>query len=394
MNLDVRTIMLMWSGINLLGAGMMALISFHADNVRGARQWALGHCCMSIGIFTSTQMSPGWPSLAIASVPFVAGCGFGLLFNGIEAFKGKRCHYWVPAWIGGQMMLQSLWLGMVDDNVRMVVACNSLLVSAIFTASALSLIVKATQPLKTAYNLAAVSFSFVALVSLLRALNILLKPTEEISLFAQGNVNPVLLVLGGLSQLSISLALVLLITFRLVSDLREQASHDSLTGLLNRRSFENESRRLLARAARTGETLAVIMIDVDYFKRINDVHGHQAGDEVLRQLAALLQSIVRSEDCLARYGGEEFCVLLTGTGESGAAQLAERVRRLYTELQITWKNELLQSTLSAGIADSLDIGINLNALVEAADQALYRAKNAGRNCIALHSTFNPPAKYG
>ncbi|BBB69225.1 hypothetical protein UNDYM_4972 [Undibacterium sp. YM2] len=386
MNLDVRTIMLMWSGINLLGAGMMALISFHADNVRGARQWALGHCCMSIGIFTSTQMSPEWPSLIIASVPFIAGCGFGLLFNGIEAFKGKCCHYWVPAWIGGQMMLQSLWLGIVHDNVRMVVTANSLLVSAIFAACALSLNVKATQPLKTAYNLAAVSFSFIALVSFLRALNILLKPAEEISLFAQGNVNPVLIVLGGLSQLSISLALVLLITFRLVSDLREQASHDSLTGLLNRRSFEDESKRLLARATRTGETLSVIMIDVDYFKRINDVHGHQAGDEVLRRLAALLQSVVRSEDCMARYGGEEFCVLLTGTGEQGAAQLAERVRSLYAELQISWKNEALQSTLSAGIADSLGIGMDLAALVEAADQALYRAKNAGRNCIALYST--------
>ena len=177
------------------------------------------------------------------------------------------------------MMLQSLWLGIVHDNVRMVVATNSLLVSAIFAACALSLIVKATQPLKTAYNLAAASFSFIALMSFLRALNILLKPAEEISLFAQGNVNPVLLVLGGLSQLSISLALVLLITFRLVSNLREQASHDSLTGLLNRRSFEDESKRLLARATRTGETLSVIMIDVDYFKRINDVHGHQAGDE-------------------------------------------------------------------------------------------------------------------
>jgi diguanylate cyclase (GGDEF)-like protein len=393
MNLDVRTIMLMWSGINLLGAGMMALISFHADNVRGARQWALGHCCMSIGIFTSTQMSPEWPSLIIASVPFIAGCGFGLLFNGIEAFKGKRCHYWVPAWIGGQMMLQSLWLGIVHDNVRMVVATNSLLVSAIFAACALSLIVKATQPLKTAYNLAAASFSFIALMSLLRALNILLKPAEEISLFAQGNVNPVLLVLGGLSQLSISLALVLLITFRLVSDLREQASHDSLTGLLNRRSFEDESRRLLARATRTGEPLSVIMIDVDFFKRINDVHGHQAGDEVLRRLAALLQSIVRSEDCLARYGGEEFCILLTGTGEQGAAHLAERVRLLYSELQIHWKNEVLQSTLSAGIADSFNNGMNLAALVDAADQALYLAKKAGRNCIAVHTAVSPPAKY-
>lgn len=385
MSLDVRTIMLMWSGINLLGAGMMALISFHADNIKGARQWALGHCCMGIGIFTSTQMSPEWPVWIIASVPFITGCGFGLLFNGIEAFRGKNCHYWITVWTGGQMMLQSLWLGMVHDNIRMVVASNSLLASAIFAACALSLRVKATQPLKTAFRLAAASFSFVALMSLLRAINILLKPAEDITLFAQGNVNPVFLVLGGLSQLSISLSLVLLITFRLVSDLREQATHDSLTGALNRRSFENESRRLLARATRTGDAMSIIMIDVDFFKHVNDKYGHQAGDEVLRRLAALLQTVIRSEDCLARYGGEEFCILLAGTNEQGAALLAERVRLLYADLRVAWKGESLQCTLSAGVADSLLAGTDLATLLDAADQALYRAKNAGRNCIALHS---------
>ncbi|MFZ6639586.1 GGDEF domain-containing protein [Undibacterium sp. TC4M20W] len=393
MKLDVRTIMLMLSGINLLGAGMMALISFHADNIKGARQWAAGHCCMCIGIFTSTQMSPEWPLWIIGSVPLVTGCGFGLIYNGIEAFNGKRCHYWFTAWVGGQMMAQSLWLGVWLDDIRMLVIANSILFSCVFGACALNLMVKAAQPLKTAYRLATVSFAFIALMSLLRALNMMSKPAQEISLFAQGDVNPVFLVLGGLSQLSISLSLVMLITFRLVSELREKASHDSLTGLLNRRSFEDESRRLLARAIRTGEPLSVIMIDVDFFKRVNDVHGHQAGDEVLRRLAALLQTIVRSEDCLARYGGEEFCILLTGTGEQGAAQLAERARLLYSELQINWKNEVLHSTLSAGIADSFNNGMNLTALVDAADQALYRAKKTGRNCIALHTAVSPPAKY-
>ncbi|MFZ6744913.1 GGDEF domain-containing protein [Undibacterium sp. JH2W] len=385
MKLDVRTIMLMLSGINLLGAGMMALISFHADNIRGARQWALGHCCMCLGIFTSTQMSPEWPVWIISAVPFVMGCGIGFIYNGIEAFQGKRCHYWVTAWLGVQMMLQSLWLGMLRDDIRMLVIANSLLFTLVFGACAVRLMVKAAQPLKTAYNLAAASFSFIALMSLLRALNMLSKPAEGVTLFAQGDINPVFLVLGGLSQLSISLSLVLLITFRLVSDLREQATHDSLTGALNRRSFEDESRRLLARAIRTGDAMSVIMIDVDFFKRINDMHGHQAGDEVLRRLAVLLQAVIRSEDCLARYGGEEFCILLAGINEQGAALLAERVRLLYADLRVPWKGDSLQCTLSAGVADSLLVGTDLSTLVDAADQALYRAKNAGRNCIALHS---------
>jgi diguanylate cyclase (GGDEF)-like protein len=364
---------------------MMALISFHADNIKGVREWALGHCCMCIGIFISTQMSPEWPLWIIASVPLIAGCGFGLIFNGVEAFKGRRCRYWVTAWVGLQMMAQSLWFGVMHDDVRMTVIANSLLVSAVFAAGALNLRVKTTQPLRAAYILATSSFSFIALMSFLRAVNILRTPTQEISLFAQGEVNPVFLIFGGLSQLSISLSLVLLITFRLVNDLREQASHDSLTGVLNRRRFEDEAGRLLARAARTGDTLSVIMIDVDYFKRVNDFHGHQAGDEVLRRLASLLQAVIRSEDCLARYGGEEFCILLAGTNEQGAAQLAERVRQLYADLHIEWKNEILQSTLSAGVADTRHLGTDLATLVGAADHALYKAKNAGRNRVALHS---------
>ncbi len=383
MKLDARTIMLMWSGINLLGAGMMALISLHAADIRGARQWAAGHACMCLGIFASTQVSSDWPLWAMGVSPLLAGTGFGFFYNGIEAFKGRRCRYWIPGWLGLQTMLQSLWLGAIQGDFRMMLIANSLVVSLIFFACALSLMVESKQPLKTAYRLAAGSFAFIALMSLFRAINLTHMSGEKIRLFAQGDINPVFLILGGLSQLSILLSLVLLITFRLVSDLREQATHDSLTGLLNRRSFEDESRRLLARAARTGDTLSVIMIDVDFFKRINDDHGHQAGDEVLRRLAALLQSIARSEDGLARYGGEEFCILLNGTGKA-AAQLAERLRMQYAQLQIPWKDRTLQSTLSAGIADTRHCGLEISALVDAADQALYQAKNAGRNCIVLH----------
>ncbi|MFZ6757060.1 GGDEF domain-containing protein [Undibacterium sp. Ji50W] len=391
MKLDVRTIMLMLSGINLLGAGMMALISFHANNVRGVRQWALGHCCMFIGIFTSTQLSPDWPLWILATIPLVTGCGFGFIYNGIQAFNGKRCNYWVSAWVGLQMTVQSIWFSVAQNDMRTMLLANSLLAGCVFAACALNLRLKTTQPLKTAYGLAAASFSFIALMSLLRAMNIYLTPAEGIRLFAQGDINPVFLILGGLSQLAITLSLVLLITFRLVRDLHEQASYDSLTGAMNRRRFEDEASRLLARAVRTGEPLSVIMIDVDFFKRVNDHYGHQAGDEVLRRLARLLHAVIRSEDCLARYGGEEFCILLVGTVERGAAQLAERVRLLYAELHIDWKNDILKSTLSAGVSDSLTVGADLTALVGAADHALYRAKNAGRNRVALHSETHQPA---
>jgi diguanylate cyclase (GGDEF)-like protein len=239
--------------------------------------------------------------------------------------------------------------------------------------------------MRTAYRLAASSFGVVALLALLRVINLSRMPVDHFSMYAQDEFNPVILLLGGAGHMSVALALVLLVTFKLASDLRQQAGLDSLTGLMNRRSFEQESQRLLARAIRGIEPVAVIMIDVDHFKRVNDVYGHQAGDEVLRRLAQLLQSVVRSGDCLARYGGEEFCLMLGDTDEAGAALLAERIRQLYAELQVEWRGQLLQGTLSAGAADLRSADDDVATLIDAADQALYRAKYAGRNRVVLAS---------
>ncbi|PPC90227.1 MAG: GGDEF domain-containing protein, partial [Methylotenera sp.] len=158
-------------------------------------------------------------------------------------------------------------------------------------------------------------------------------------------------------------------------------------GTLNRRRIEEDALRLRARCMRTGETLAIMMIDIDFFKTINDRYGHPAGDKVLCSLAEIAQNSIRPDDYFARYGGEEFCMLLTATTEKEAFELAERLRLAFAEFTLTLGKDRINVTVSIGVADSNDIGLVFEDLVTAADQALYRAKQKGRNQVITYSSM-------
>ena len=245
--------------------------------------------------------------------------------------------------------------------------------------------VRVPQPLRTAYWLAGGSFIVLSLAMLLRAVFALLLPPESISLFSPSNVNPPVFFIANLAQMSLSCSLVLMINYRLADDLVALAATDSLTGLLNRRSLDQAALRLSAHARRSGRPLAIVVIDVDHFKLINDQYGHPAGDEVLRWLATLMQSAIRSEDYLARIGGEEFSILLPASCEAEAAVLGERIRSEFAQLTVPWASANLRCTLSVGVADSTAAGADLAGLLAAGDNALYRAKREGRNRVALFS---------
>jgi diguanylate cyclase (GGDEF)-like protein len=165
---------------------------------------------------------------------------------------------------------------------------------------------------------------------------------------------------------------------------REQAMRDGLTGLLNRAAVLAALERELARGQREGRPVGVLLADVDHFKGVNDTLGHQAGDEVLRQVAARLASALRPYDAVGRYGGEEFLIVLPGCDGPALADLAERVRQRVAAAPVTWEGEAVAVTLSVGAAaraaaDDADPA----ALLRAADEALYRAKRAGRNRVSL-----------
>ncbi len=179
-------------------------------------------------------------------------------------------------------------------------------------------------------------------------------------------------------------AFLLLLSGLAYEDLLEQSNHDVLTGVRNRRSFMEAAEHDMAQAERHGLSYALLMLDLDHFKRINDQHGHRAGDAALQLFGQILQNSVRQVDLVGRYGGEEFCVLLVGASLEEAQESAERIRQL-TQVSPVWiDGQLIHITVSVGIAGATAGHYRtLPALLEAADQALYEAKRDGRNRCAI-----------
>ncbi len=170
--------------------------------------------------------------------------------------------------------------------------------------------------------------------------------------------------------------------------LAEGALHEPLTGLYNRRHFTDRLVVELGAAQRRGRTVALLLIDIDHFKKVNDAHGHVAGDEVLRMISQVMQGALRKEDVLARYGGEEFVVLARETSLAGGKALGERVRKAVERSHLAWQGRDLSLTVSVGVAvnagmGKFEPGTSDRQLVEAADRALYRAKQAGRNRVVV-----------
>jgi diguanylate cyclase (GGDEF)-like protein len=159
-----------------------------------------------------------------------------------------------------------------------------------------------------------------------------------------------------------------------------------LTGLFNRRYMEESLEREIARATRSATPVAVLILDLDHFKKINDTYGHSAGDHVLRELGAILRYRSRTEDVAARHGGEEFMLMLPGMGKIDAVQRAEELRVAIGDIQLLDNGiDLPKVTVSIGVAVFPDHGYTADDLLRSADRALYRAKNSGRDRVVLVS---------
>jgi diguanylate cyclase (GGDEF)-like protein/PAS domain S-box-containing protein len=165
--------------------------------------------------------------------------------------------------------------------------------------------------------------------------------------------------------------------------LRDQAIRDPLTGVLNRRYLTETLTRETARARRDGRAYAVVLLDLDHFKRVNDTYGHEAGDRVLVALADLLRAHTREGDVVCRYGGEEFVVLMPGSSAVAAARRAQVWRTTLEAQPFGFKADQVTVTLSAGVACFPDDGGDGEAILRAADQALYQAKGGGRNRVMV-----------
>ena len=168
---------------------------------------------------------------------------------------------------------------------------------------------------------------------------------------------------------------------------------DALTGLTNRRHLMTLLETEVKRSKRSAQPFSVLMLDVDHFKRHNDEYGHLAGDDVLVRLSAILRESLRTYDCAARYGGEEFLVMLSGTGKERAMEVAQRLRARMRSERFSGATV----TLSIGVADFPRHGEDAEAVIGAADDALYEAKRAGRDRVVYareHAAKGAPRDQG
>jgi diguanylate cyclase (GGDEF)-like protein len=224
----------------------------------------------------------------------------------------------------------------------------------------------------------------IPLVSFGQTLGVLVLESEHAGSFREGDVDS-LEAVADICATAIQNA-------HYVERVKQLAYLDGLTGIFNRRFFELRIVEEIDRARRFNNGMAVVMVDIDQFKRLNDEFGHLLGDEVLRQVSSVFHQQLRKIDVVCRYGGEEFAILLSQTNPQHALAVAEKLRRLVESWQFPGVPRPV--TISAGVATFPDHGTSRDELVKSADAGLYAAKQGGRNRVLLGPTFYKAAAQG
>lgn len=312
------------------------------------------------------------------------------LQRGIWAFTGQRQRSGAQGGVLGAIVLLN-WLALDPTWVWVRIVIGSGLWSGLYLWVGLDVWRHVRLDMRQRWGwLYAAPMLLAAVMLALRSVRGLMSP-ETVSFEVQQNtVLSVGSSLTGLvAALMLQMMLVSLLVSRLVGRLATLSRHDHLTGLLNRRAMvellTQEEQRVRRLAARGGDPasahMAVLMIDVDHFKRINDNHGHDMGDRALRHLATVMASTLRDVDHLARWGGEEFLVLLPATSGTEALVLAQRLCERVRELPLVWDGHRLPLTASIGVAAWLGPRDSQMALLGRVDKALYAAKHGGRDQV-------------
>jgi len=375
--------MLTLSLASLTGAVILGILSHMSRAVTGARYWAVGLFFISFayGSYFFLQDMPHSIRATGHNLGLLIGHACWLIGSWKFVDKPLSSHYKI--WLILPVVIATLFLTFVWPNrdLRIVIIGVWLIFARLSYIWILLRYAHNNKIEKLASNLAAfVAFAevvFTVIYTVYGSLGHIPIIGSQISWIAN------MTWLGALLGITIGVPLLMFLSVgRLVEKLDFAAHHDSLTKLLNRRGFFARTYALISIAQRNKQSITVMMLDIDHFKRINDRHGHAVGDEVIETLAQKLHSILRDTDVVARWGGEEFCVLLHDATSEYAVTIANRIRESFSD---TCKlNPYLDGviTLSAGIANQvIDEKKTFDHVQTNADTALYQAKKDGRNCV-------------
>jgi diguanylate cyclase (GGDEF)-like protein len=376
MGLDLRSVILM-SGLLgvMLSVVMLFLRLSYPRTIRGMGYWA-GAGLLAFGstfLFGGRGLLPDLLTVVGANVSLLAGVT--MLHLGLQRFFGVALSWRLWAGVLALLAPALAWftLAMPDFNARV------MLVTVVWAALQLSMawLVWRRGPEVFSTRYTVVVLLLHAGVIVLRFLTALL-PLPDEGLLEPTRVQTLYIASNAMMLLALYLGLILMVSDRLRETLEHSASHDALTNALNRRSLIEACERELERCRRHGHRMALLMLDVDHFKAINDTYGHLTGDRVLVSFVIRVRDQLRRLDQLGRFGGEEFLVLLPETSPESALLVAERIRTAVARTA----DGLPALTVSIGVTGNRTDETDIDELLARADRALYMAKTGGRNRIA------------
>lgn len=374
--LNLDTLLLVQVCVALLTTALLAASACYADSPPEQRWWAAGNVAVSAGVALTS----------IDSVPLllnnifgygVIGFGLALVLRGLRLYCIETLTWRAIAVITAIALLIPAYFTLIDPSLRARL-CFSGFYFAIL--NWLCALVIARHGHWRVVGISVAGFSLLGVALTLRGVQMLLNgdPHHSDTSLMMGVTTLAI----PLAQICIAFGLILMVMWRYAERLRRLSTLDALTGALNRSGLELQGKRVGLRALRGGRSLSVVMIDVDYFKAINDNHGHPVGDEVLRHLAGLLRIELRPQDLMARFGGEEFVLVLDGADLAAALSVAERLRARIEGEVVALESRSVRYTASMGVACSDQHSYDLIRLIAAGDAAMYQAKRDGRNRVA------------
>jgi diguanylate cyclase (GGDEF)-like protein len=359
---------------------MMALQNRKSPSLR----WlAFGYTSGLVGalIDLGSHRLPAWISLGI--VMEAAPVGYACFHFGVVEFTRKA---WRTRWISGILLAGSLPFFLVWANLAHLSQSSTLTDFVLAVQTLMTSIVILNADDDETRSPRRTIGAFLAVYSIVEFLRVYI-------FFATGRmpgeVSPTIENASGIvyvvSCSVLPLAFIWMMNVRLLSHLNRQALIDPLTELLNRRGIANAGGEVLRKYRNSGSDFAVVVVDIDHFKAVNDRFGHASGDQALRGIAAYLKQAMRSGDCIGRLGGEEFVVLLPAVRDAEAYSIAEDLRMGILKHALNVGSDEVFLTASFGIATSAGRReVDWETLVHEADTALYAAKNAGRNATRLY----------
>jgi diguanylate cyclase len=389
---DLKTIVFMSMLLTFMLSMLLAITRKHHKEVNGPGYWAVGNLVIGLGMVLVLIQLDAEKLIFLPGMAFI-GAGLGLYINGIQAFNSQKPDHRIPIIIFVLLTLVDSYFVLVNQNIRMAVILAAIIFAAIYLYCARLTFTREEGILGNFLWITSSLYLLMAVLMLGRAFYASQVGIEVFDTFAAWPVNAYTFMLAAVSQFFISSLFVLMLSYKLNRNLESIATVDSLTGVLNRRGLEDASIKMQDICKRINLSMAVLLIDIDYFKKVNDTYGHLVGDDVLRHIAKTIDSVLRSSDVLGRYGGEEFCAFLPNTTESDAIGLAERIRAAIEAAPIKLGLDVtLKTTVSIGVADSVRAGYDFKGLLATADSAMYGAKNGGRNRVMSYTQITRDTK--